>query len=544
MRKLLGVSLLAVALTACGGGGGDSGSSSSSGENGNPPVTNAAVKGIYTGNTNQGQNVIGLVDKNNKFWFLYSPPYSAGVTGFMTGNLTVSGDKVKANNGKDFYFGGSTILNTSISGTVESEKTLNGVITYSPSNQVSFNTVYDPTLNNMVSDLETISGNYDGESATLYGIEVANLTISSIGSISGEGESGCSFSGSITPEEGTPYYKIDITFGESPCYLANKSISGIAYYDIQEKTLYSVSENNERSNAVLFFGKKTSLNITAFGDSLTRGAGSTNKPYTSFLSNELKKYGNTSRVYNAGVGGESSVSIAARQGGNPFKITFSNGLIPSVNTTTNITMNFIDGFQPKPLLQGSGEGGSIINGYIPELGIRGYISLEKPKGASLVWDNSMYYTFTRVSDGAEIKFDQPLTFYTNFGEEHRGDIQIIWAGQNGPSNLRSIQDVKAMVQHLNALNKKYLVINKPTSTDAEDEAWAAEFGSRFIPIRKYMLEFGLKEAAITPTEQDMLDISNGKIPTSLRSDATHWNDKGYEVMGKYIFKTLKEFGWV
>ena len=255
MKKVLGVSLLTLGLVACGGGGGGD-SSSSNNDGNNPPVSKAEVTGIYTGKTNQVQNVVGLVDKNNKFWFLYSPPYSAGVTGFMTGNFTVSGNTIKANSGKDFYFGGATVYSTSISGTVDSKKSLKGTITYSPSNQVTFDTVYETDLNNTASNLATIAGTYYGESAIVQGIEDANLTISNTGVISGKGQSGCTFSGKITAEENAPYYNVDLVFGYSPCYLAGQSVKGVAYYDSTDKTLYAVTETSSRDNAVLFLGTK------------------------------------------------------------------------------------------------------------------------------------------------------------------------------------------------------------------------------------------------------------------------------------------------
>ncbi|MGE8538764.1 MAG: hypothetical protein ACN6NI_05730, partial [Acinetobacter sp.] len=64
MKNVFGVGLLTLALTACGGGGDNSSSSNSEGDN--QPVANVEINGVYTGKTNQAQNVIGLVDKNNK----------------------------------------------------------------------------------------------------------------------------------------------------------------------------------------------------------------------------------------------------------------------------------------------------------------------------------------------------------------------------------------------------------------------------------------------------------------------------------------------
>lgn len=260
MKKVLGVSFLAIALAACGGGGGgDSGSSGGSNNennNGSNPVTKVDVLGLYTGNTDQGQSAIGLVDKNNKFWFLYSPPYKNGVTGFITGNLSASNSAVSASNGKDFYFGASTVYNTTLNGTVESKKSLKGSITYTPSNRVTFDTVYDVTMNKAVANLATISGSFSGDSAIVQGIESANLTITNTGVVTGKGQSGCTYAGKVTAEENTPYYNINLVFGSSPCYMAGQEVKGVAYYDSANKTLYAVAENSSRQNAVLFLGTK------------------------------------------------------------------------------------------------------------------------------------------------------------------------------------------------------------------------------------------------------------------------------------------------
>ncbi|WP_111884548.1 hypothetical protein [Acinetobacter sp. CFCC 11171] len=253
MKKVLGLGLLVLTLSACGGGGGDEYTNEGSG---NGAVVNAEVMGIYTGSTNQGQSAIGLVDKNNKFWFLYSPPYKNGVTGFIAGNLKVSGNNVSSSNGKDFYFGGSSVYDTTLNGTVDTKKSLSGSIAYTPSNQATFDTVYDATMNKAVASLATISGSYSGDSAIVQGAENANLTISNTGVVLGRGQSGCTFTGKVTAEENTPYYNINLAFGYSPCYMAGQEVKGVVYYDAGAKTLYAVAENSSRQNAVLFLGTK------------------------------------------------------------------------------------------------------------------------------------------------------------------------------------------------------------------------------------------------------------------------------------------------
>jgi lysophospholipase L1-like esterase len=67
-----------------------------------------------------------------------------------------------------------------------------------------------------------------------------------------------------------------------------------------------------------------------------------------------------------------------------------------------------------------------------------------------------------------------------------------------------------------------------------------------VNIRQYLLDYGLADAGITPTEQDLTDIANGMVPQSLRptGDSYHLNAAGYTVVGKYLYKYVKQLGWI
>lgn len=259
MNKLLYLGIVGLALSGCGGGsdsssGGESGQGGGNGGgNGN---TKVELTGIYSGKTNQGQDALGLVDKNNKVWFLYTPPYQNGITGLISGDLSIAGNKVESKNGRDFYFGAATSYNTTLNGTFELKKSLNGNIVYSPSNQVSFNTSYDADLNKTPSSLQAIAGSYKGDSAILQGFESATLNISNTGVVNGLGESGCRFAGKISAEKDKPYYTLNLVFEQSPCYMAGKEMKGVGYFDASTKTLYAAAENKDRDNAVLYVGTK------------------------------------------------------------------------------------------------------------------------------------------------------------------------------------------------------------------------------------------------------------------------------------------------
>ena len=282
-------------------------------------------------------------------------------------------------------------------------------------------------------------------------------------------------------------------------------------------------------------------NISCYGDSMTRGAGAT-YPYSHYLQQLFIQNDISSLVRNCGVGGESSETICARQGGNPFLVKVNSGAISADASTLNpITLLSQGGTTapPAPLLQGSGNPFEDI-GYFKG-------TLYEIEGQIHPHDGG--YVFVRDTNGSAVVANRPTYFYTNYSQELRDDIQIIWVGQNsnpalGLDDARAIRDAKAMIRHLKPIDKRYLVINKPISTPAEDKLWYAEFGDRYIPARAYLIEFGLADAGLTPTQQDLDSIAAGYVPNSLRYDNVHWNDHGYEILANLIFKKLKQLGWI
>ena len=302
-------------------------------------------------------------------------------------------------------------------------------------------------------------------------------------------------------------------------------------------------------------------NIVCWGDSMTYGVGATTHQFPTYLKKLLSDAGSTAQVFNAGVGGESSASIAARQGANPFIVNpFT---IPADKTPVTITLGKVNGLDMYPLYQGNGEGdasggGAALRRYFDGeiAGVKGRLSLVQPSAVGTVYNRMPddYYTFTRAESGVAVSVARPAPFYLDYAKQHYGDIHIIWVGQNnGTDQDRAIADTKAIIQKMETLDKRYLVISKPISStetltkverDALDAKFFDEFGRRFIPIRQYLIEYGLQDAGITPTAQDNIDIANGQVPQSLRVDTVHFTTPAYISTAQQIFNRLNELGWI
>ncbi|MDS7928284.1 hypothetical protein RMB13_02100 [Acinetobacter sp. V102_4] len=222
---------------------------------------NTELLGIYRGNLNGSQSVIGLVDKNNKFRFLYSVPGQKNTEGLITGIFNMSGNTIRSLKGRNYNFGGTVSYNTLIKGTVDTKKSLKGTVNYPLFNQAVFVIAYDDVESQNISKLTKIVGSYTGKSISVHESKYVNLTISRSGLLSGKDQNGCAFAGMLTPEPYSPYYNVKWYFDNTLCNAVEKQVNGIAYSDSKERILYVIVEDTSQENTVVFLGSKTGIQI-------------------------------------------------------------------------------------------------------------------------------------------------------------------------------------------------------------------------------------------------------------------------------------------
>lgn len=323
-------------------------------------------------------------------------------------------------------------------------------------------------------------------------------------------------------------YKFQICKGSIKAY----SEYHIPYVSVNRDTLSYDVRKNLKDNY-----------ITCWGDSLTQQGG-----WTDIIS-ELSGY----PIFNSGIGGETAFTIMGRQGADT--IIVNNVTIPSDTTPVVIGtyksggLDTICGNKALPLANSNTE-------CMNPCSIGCILGNVKWTGSSPTDENGTW-TFTRLKSGAKLNIDRPTGIITNYSKYNKG-ITIIWIGTNGgygtESNLININ--RLMIEHSGCENK-YVVLGVCNNTAAAlkgyEDKLVAEFGGHFINIRKYLStpvydsnnivsSYGLLDADLNMTEQDKNDIQNGRIPSSLRSDSTHFNEHGKLVIGKYIYKRMNELG--
>ena len=292
-------------------------------------------------------------------------------------------------------------------------------------------------------------------------------------------------------------------------------------------------------------GRQGYHGIVCWGDSLTAGGGWTQK--LSELSGLT--------VYNGGTGGENARTIAARQGADAMTI---NGVtIPAACEPVTLAVRASDmgiltewGYKVTPLLQGGAHVNPVMIG-----DVEGTL---KWTGANYA-DTTGVWTFTRSKAGEAVVIDRPTAIRTAFDRLHNrvDEIMVLFIGQNG--GYKDVSDLirthRLMIDHFKG--KEYLVLGLSSGTEVQRKDYEAAmkeaFGRRFVSLREYLAApvyegteivscYGLKDAGLAPTEADIERIKVGQVPQTLLMDSVHYTPATKAVIGRLVYKKMKELG--
>lgn len=321
--------------------------------------------------------------------------------------------------------------------------------------------------------------------------------------------------------------------------------NGVELYlnEFPTQTYPLVVNKIETINISKINGKET---VNCWGDSLTRGVG-VGDSYSKAFPYVLYGLLDGREVINCGVGGENTINIASRQGGLPNIVKpFT---IPANASKVEVKLTNIYGGSTGILLQGGSALDPTTGKYVMTAQINP-CSINGVEG-TLTYENGKYY-FSRSENGESVIVSRPTPLITYAMKSMRDNINIIWIGTNGgfTTSAELIECIEAMIDYMSPINKKYIVIgiHHLVSTVTEtfetiEKNMAMHFGRRYINQRKYMIEYGLSDAGITPTVEDTTAISEDKIPPSLLYDTVHYNDKGYNIIANLVVERGKELGY-
>lgn len=253
-------------------------------------------------------------------------------------------------------------------------------------------------------------------------------------------------------------------------------------------------------------------------------------------------------VVNLGAGQEDSTTILGRSGVVPYVVA-SDLVIPAGTESVPVSIMSENGKTVAPLTAGNAG----VNP-VTIAGVEGTLT----RTANAQGWSQYSYQFTRLEEGAETPVAKGTEIVSACTEEYRDYIHIVWLGTYGeftnPETL--VAETEALLSRQTENSDRYLVIGPCTykgswdplqtySMDAIDSAMLQAFGNRYINLRKYLIEDGLRDAGITATKNDTTNISQGKVPDSFRSNAggADLNGVAYELLGKLVYERMELLGY-
>lgn len=307
------------------------------------------------------------------------------------------------------------------------------------------------------------------------------------------------------------------------------------------------------------------MTIACWGDSLTIGQGSTN----AFTTNEnsypavlAELTGET--VYNMGVGGETSMTIAARQGA--VDMIFTEDFTIPQSGSVNIPLAYVEENGEKHYYIATADDGKVVPRDINRgmwnpvtiNGVEGTLSVDVDTDLAMRMLSGATFTRKESGEAVEVKAGDKLK---TGAQDIRADVNIFFTGTNGGWNENNTKpaDTESDAADLIELIKKQIAATKDSNkyiviglTNGSKNKWAVTnpalkeaFGERFLDAKAYLAtEQALADAGITPTEQDKADIASGTVPTSLRVDTAHFNDAGYRLLANLVYDKLNELEYL
>lgn len=313
--------------------------------------------------------------------------------------------------------------------------------------------------------------------------------------------------------------------------------------------------------------------IVCWGDSLTTGSsGNVSYPHTlqkyldvyicdiydlrysleikeGLSSMEWDDYKISIPVVNMGAGREDTATILGRSGILPYVVS-ADFVIPAGMESVPVAIESENGKTVTPLIAGDGGVNPVTIAGIP-----GTLT----RTASVSQRDQYVYHFTRLEAGQEVSIEKGTQVVTAAAAAYQDYIHIVWLGtyeaSGNPDKL--VSDTKALLQRQDINTDRYLVIGpctyngswqmgSPHAMDSIDSAMLQAFGDRYINLRKYLMEDGLRDAKISATSQDKQNISNGTVPNSFRSHANgaDLNGVAYELLGKLVYERMDRLGYL
>lgn len=253
---------------------------------------------------------------------------------------------------------------------------------------------------------------------------------------------------------------------------------------------------------------------------------------------------------NAGFGGYASTDIAIALGAVRPLLTVTGNQIPASGSVS------VTAVTPATSLRR--DNGSLTFSY------HGYLDTPSGQvaGTFVRTPTALTGTFTRDTPGTAVACPAGTAFVCTDQDARRGWVQTRWlSGRNNDGLTGTVladvvgdQDLldrratgrgtpRALIFGLTWTSTQVRSSAGRLAVDALNTIAAMRYGARFRQPFRWLVDNGLALAGLTPTGQDIIDLANDVLPTSLRSDTAHPNATGYGLIGQYVANELRGAGY-
>lgn len=162
-------------------------------------------------------------------------------------------------------------------------------------------------------------------------------------------------------------------------------------------------------------------------------------------------------------------------------------------------------------------------------------------------------TFTRTEAGTAVTVPAGTYFQPDRAQGLNGLVALCFMGHNDPGHgltqANILPSLKAIAEKFQGRIVVFTPIPKPTDSPtlyaATEDAIVAEFGQRAIVTRKWLGQYGLTWAGITPTSDDIADVTAEAVPRSFFwTDSKHLNESARRVLARLAAEISIATGWV
>lgn len=268
MKKLALYLVVGVALLGCGGDD-DPNSSSNPDPNPDPNTSVKLMPGFYTGTTDEGEYLEGLIDDDSKMWFIYSEPKNSKPGNSETDNflgIIKSDNTVVLNNsqfaasGKNYSFDNRAYRDITINGNYKALKAITGTLVESGSITINYNLGYEETVSAKKHTLNIVDNKIYEAGLYVSGINGSNATtinFTTAGNFTGSDSRGCNITGKLTPSVSQRYFVSTITFFGTSCsvsgYKVGEIYKGISVVDGEDdKEILFINTDTTGNTSVVF----------------------------------------------------------------------------------------------------------------------------------------------------------------------------------------------------------------------------------------------------------------------------------------------------